>query len=254
MYGKIFSSMYEGSLVGAGPVVFAVWGYCISKAEAEESTVMLNPVLLSQIIGTSQEEIRKAIDFLCAPDNDSKNKEHEGRRLLLLSGLCYFVVSHKHYRSINNMADVREYHKVMKRKQRESKDVPDSPGLSGTPVSVSVSSSVDVIAKGVPKKGVDIESLNLPGPLKEAFASWVEARRVGKSPVTAKALELGVNRVRQLSNGSTAAAVKIVEQTVISGWRGFFPLKDDSSGGKAVPREELPGGAGRIFDANGEVA
>ena len=81
MYGKCFSSMYEGSMVGAGPVVFAVWGYCIAKADLD-GTVLLNPDLLAPVIGTSREEIVSAIQFLTQPDEHSKNPEHEGRRLL----------------------------------------------------------------------------------------------------------------------------------------------------------------------------
>ena len=142
MYGKIFASMYEGSLVGAGPVVFSVLGYCISRADPVESTVMLNPTLISGIIGTTKEEIEKAINFLTSPDKNSKNPDHEGRRLLQVSGYCYFFVSHQHYRSITSMQDVRSYEKERKRKQREKEVVPDihaCPGQDGTLVSASVS-------------------------------------------------------------------------------------------------------------------
>lgn len=140
MYGKHFDSMYEGSMVGAGPTVFAVWGYCICKADPETHTVLLNPKLLCNIIGTDEEDIIAAIDFLAKPDPESRNTDHEGRRLLLESGFEYHVVSHDYYRSISDKAALREYHREMKRKQREKrqcpKTVPDNPKCLGHSVSV----------------------------------------------------------------------------------------------------------------------
>ncbi len=122
MYGKIFSSMYEGSMVGAGPVVFAVWGYCIAKADVD-GTLLLNPALLAPIIGTSRVDIEGAINYLLKPDPHSKNPEHEGRRLLHQSGYQYFVVSHEHYRDMKNNEDRREYMREYMRKKREKQDV-----------------------------------------------------------------------------------------------------------------------------------
>lgn len=141
MYGKIFCSMYEGSMVGSGPVVFAVWGYCIAKADFDDHTVLLNPQLIAGIIGTTTDAIELAVTFLTAPDLKSKNQDHEGRRLLHQSGFSYLVVSHEHYREIRNRADVREYERVRKQNQRRKNNVPDSPGQHGTPVSVSESYS-----------------------------------------------------------------------------------------------------------------
>ena len=34
-FGKHFASMYEGSLVGSGPVVFAVMGYVIANQKPD---------------------------------------------------------------------------------------------------------------------------------------------------------------------------------------------------------------------------
>ena len=117
MYGKIFESLYEGSMVGAGPTVFAVWGYCIAKAD-DSGIVILNPALLAPIIGTSRVDVEQAIEFLTSPDPHSKNPEHEGRRLINVSGYAYSVVSHAIYRGIKNNQDRREYMREYMRKRR----------------------------------------------------------------------------------------------------------------------------------------
>jgi hypothetical protein len=144
MYGKIFESLYEGSMVGAGPTVFAVWGYCIAKAD-RGGIVILNPALLAPIIGTSRVDIERAIEYLERPDPNSKNPDHEGRRLLKMSGFAYFVVSHAVYRGMNNGEDRREYMREYMRKRRGEEAVNSLQSLQKltkvNPVSVSASAS-----------------------------------------------------------------------------------------------------------------
>lgn len=144
MYGKIFESLYEGSMVGAGPTVFAVWGYCIAKAD-RGGIVILNPALLAPIIGTSRIDIERAIEYLERPDPNSKNPDHEGRRLLKMSGFAYFVVSHAVYRGMKNGEDRREYMREYMRKRRGEEAVNSLQSLQKltkvNPVSVSASAS-----------------------------------------------------------------------------------------------------------------
>jgi hypothetical protein len=187
MYGKHFASMYEGSMVGAGAVVFAVWGYCISKGDPDTHTILLNPSLLGPILGEPVESITKAIDFLTSPDPNSKNPAHNGRRLLHESGYLYFMVSHEDYRNMKTMDDVREYERQRKQKYRESlkkKIVPDSPGPTGTPASVYVSDSVS--GKEESEKGTKTAHL----PPEPVSPTWRESFEVYLAECKAAYLKL----------------------------------------------------------------
>ena len=193
MYGKIFESLYEGSMVGAGPTIFAVWGYCIAKAD-REGIVNLNPVLLAPIIGTSRVDIERAIEYLERPDPNSKNPDHEGRRLLNMSGFAYFVVSHAVYRGMNNGVDRREYMREYMRKRRDDKSVNSLQSLQkltkANPVFVSVSDSVSdgegVQGKGKPPKHEPAipECLATVEGFADAFAAWVEFRAAKRAKAT----------------------------------------------------------------------
>ena len=145
MYGKIFASMFEGSMVGAGPVIYSVWAYCIAKADID-GTVLLNPALLASIIGTSRVEVESALEYLQSPDPHSKNPDNEGRRLLHQTGHLYFIVSFEVYRDIKNNEDRREYMREYMRKRREREDVNSLQSLQKLqkvyPASASVSASV----------------------------------------------------------------------------------------------------------------
>ena len=119
MYGKIFTSLYEGSMVGKGCAVFALWGYCISKADPVDHIVTLNPKLLCSIFGVEEEEVTNALEVLTGPDEESRCPDEEGRRLLHKGGHDYYLVTHDKYRAINSTDGHREYNREMKRRERE---------------------------------------------------------------------------------------------------------------------------------------
>ncbi len=116
MFGKFFASAFTGSMAGAGPDVFAVWGYVI--AHAWNGQVELNPLLVGAQIGMSQESVSSALDILCSPDPQSRNPEEDGRRLIREGSFLYSVVSHSIYRRISSKDDLRSYNRT---KQQESR-------------------------------------------------------------------------------------------------------------------------------------
>lgn len=119
MYGKFFSSTFTGSMIGAGPDVFAVWGYVIANTVG--SQVELNPRLLAPLIGTTPERIAAAIDFLTQPDAESRSKTAEGRRLIKEGEYAYHVPNSEAYRAIKDENDRREYNRLAQQKSRAKK-------------------------------------------------------------------------------------------------------------------------------------
>lgn len=119
MWGKHFRSMYEGSMYGSGVAVFAVWGYVISHAR--KGTIELNPRKLADTLGGECDEINKAIEFLCSPDEHSRFKEHGGRRLIRDGEFQYRVPSWEHYQKIMSEDDRREYNRLAKQRERDRK-------------------------------------------------------------------------------------------------------------------------------------
>lgn len=116
MYGKFFASAFTGSMCGAGSTVFAVWGYVI--AHAVRARVELNPILVAAAIGTTPAEVTAAIEYLCAPDPDSRSPANDGARMVREGAHGYLVVNLEAYRSIRNEDDRRAYNRE---KQRESR-------------------------------------------------------------------------------------------------------------------------------------
>ena len=98
-YGKIFNGMFTGSMLGAGPVVFALMSYVIANV-GRNSRLELNPQLLAVMIGCEVEEIENAIVYLTSPDPNSRTEDHDGRRMLYEGGFTYFVVNYAKYRDL----------------------------------------------------------------------------------------------------------------------------------------------------------
>lgn len=123
MYGKHFASAYSGSLVGSGLNVFAVWGYII--AHTHKSRVEINPVILAAVLGCTVEDVESAIKYLCEPDKRSRNKDHDGKRLIKEGEFQYFVTGHETYRNILNQDERRTYNREKQRECRKKKSVKD---------------------------------------------------------------------------------------------------------------------------------
>jgi hypothetical protein len=130
MWGKHFSSMYEGSLVGSGAIIFAVWGYVIANFIPDKKVgaqVRLNPVVLAAILGEKEGDVTKAIQFLCAPDKHSTTKDQQGKRLIQLSEFDYQVVNGAKYRAIRNEEERREQNRAAQARYRARLPKPGIP-------------------------------------------------------------------------------------------------------------------------------
>ena len=108
-YGQHYQSMYTGSMVGSGAMVYAVMGYVIANASPKTHEVELNTVLLATILGEPEEAVKKTIFFLCSPDPRSRTKKADGRRLVKRGEYNYFVVNHKHYMELLRKERRNEY-------------------------------------------------------------------------------------------------------------------------------------------------
>lgn len=120
--------MYEGSLFGQRPIVFAVLAYAISNARPAradgECYVEINPMLLAATFSTPANEIMETLRYLESPDPNSRSPREEGRRLALVGDdIChgprqYRLVNGRKYREMRDEDDRREQNRHAKRRQR----------------------------------------------------------------------------------------------------------------------------------------
>jgi hypothetical protein len=129
MYGRIFSSMFTGSMVGAGSDVFAVWAYAIANKD-KNGAVDLNPKLLAFVIGCGTDDVEVAVEFLCAPDENSRSKKDGGTRLVREGTYSYRIVNDEDYKKIHKAEDKSDYDRI----RYESKKTGGFPAEDEQPV------------------------------------------------------------------------------------------------------------------------
>lgn len=144
-YGKIFESLYTGSMVGSGINVFALWAYVIASAKPP-GTIELNPKILATVFGCTVQEIQDAIEKLCQPDPESRTREFEGRRIIPEGQFLYAVPTWGKYNSLRNEIERREQNREAARRYRtrqrnhaDSDDASSSSAESANTVCVSSS-------------------------------------------------------------------------------------------------------------------
>jgi hypothetical protein len=138
MYGKVWDSMYTGSMLGAGLGPFALMPYVISNMKPQkvgdmvEMRLELNPKLLAVILGTTETVVEKAIEWACSPDPDSRSKDEDGRRLVRLGQFEYLVVNGWAYTQKKAIERRREQLRRAAQKYRGKKIVKESSNPHGT--------------------------------------------------------------------------------------------------------------------------
>ena len=111
MFGKLFESVHEGSMVGSGFHVFAIWGYVVSRNRPDKD-VTLNPAVLSAVFGEPADRVQAAIDYLCAPDPNTTTPGEDGKRLIKTGQFNYRVVNGAKYRAIRSEEQRREQNRT----------------------------------------------------------------------------------------------------------------------------------------------
>ena len=96
-FAKVFRSMYSGSMYGAGMSVFAVWGWILAHKD-EHGRVEINADVIAHELGGSTQEVDEAVTYLSAPDERSRSRDEEGRRIIHEKAFTYRVVNHTTYR------------------------------------------------------------------------------------------------------------------------------------------------------------
>lgn len=120
MYGKIFDSIYDGTLVEDWMALITFQQMVILCDS--EGVIDMTPHAISRRTGIPIEYIESGIRSLEAKDPYSRSSDEDGRRILRLENSRdwgWKVVNHNIYRNIRNADDRREYKRKKQQEYRE---------------------------------------------------------------------------------------------------------------------------------------
>ena len=128
MFGKLFASMYDGTLATRGPWQALVTFQQMIVLCDRTGIVDMTADALSRRTTIPLDIIKIGITALEQPDSESRSPELDGRRIVRLSGSRdwgWQIVNHDKYRKIRSEDERREYMANLMRERRanEKKDV-----------------------------------------------------------------------------------------------------------------------------------
>lgn len=240
MYGKIFDTMYDGTLYGQWQAIVTLQQMLVLCTK--DGVIDMTPQAIAARTSIPFEIIEKGLEILSQPDPYSRTPGEEGRRICLIDEhrpWGWYIVNHAKYQKMQNRADKQEADRVRvaaKRNNNKTKAVADSRKVS-PPVADVAHATADVYATAKNNKGAG-QAFALPLWIPDgAWKGFEETRNRLRKPMTARAKAMIVRELEKLKEqGHNPVAV--LEQSERNGWQDVFPLKvksADKPNGSAGP-------------------
>lgn len=156
MYGKIFSSMYDGTLYGSWQAIVTLQ-QMIVLADVD-GVVDMTPQAIAARTSIPFDIIKIGIEVLEQPDPYSRSPAEDGRRIERLDAhrpWGWRIVNYHHYRHLQDAETVREQNRERQRRKRERDKSPDVTGV--TPGHAASRPSHNVTAGHSESRHVEVE-------------------------------------------------------------------------------------------------
>jgi len=119
MYGKIFTSIYDGTLAEDWRALIT-FQQLIVLCDAD-GIIDMTPASIARRTGIPIEHIEAGLEILTAPDPHSRSENEQGKRIIPIDderSWGWQIVNHKHYRDLRTSDDRREYMRNYMRNKR----------------------------------------------------------------------------------------------------------------------------------------
>lgn len=231
MYGKIFESMYEGTLYGQWEAIVTMQ-QLIVLANAD-GIVDYTPPAIAGKTSIPLEIIEKGLKILSAPDPYSRTPGHDGVRIVLIDDhkpWGWLIVNHEKYTKMIKREDKRQADReriANKRKSLKEQGCRE------------VSQSVANVAHE--DEDVDVDEnikTSLPEGLNaDAWKDYLQHRKdLRVKKLTPKGETMAMNKLLPLPHDQQQA---VVDTSISNGWTGLFPDRTTKPNKKLTYAEQL---------------
>ena len=243
MYGKIFVTMYDGTLIEnwKGLVTFQ---QMIVLAD-ENGVIDTTPKVLSARTGIPLEIIEEGIAVLEAEDKYSRSPEENGKRIERIDAhrpWGWIIVNYGKYVRLGNRNDKKQADKERIAAKREALRANKKEGLSNRrEVSQSVASvakvahiDIDIDKKTKAKKGLSVNLEPPPNVEPDLWTEYLSTRKRLKCPNTNRALNTLRNKISKLVDQGYNAN-ELIEDANSSGWKTVYGKREARNGNNQQP-------------------
>lgn len=133
MYGKIFESMYDGT-ISINWKAMIVFQQMIILCDSD-GVIDMTAIAISRRTNIPLDIIEHGIEFLSKPDPHSRSTLHEGKRIIPIDesrSWGWIIVNHSYYRNLASKEDKREKDRkrIAEKRKQESTQVIDNKDVS----------------------------------------------------------------------------------------------------------------------------
>jgi len=241
MYGKIFDSIYDGTLAEDWRALIT-FQQMIVLCDAD-GMIDMTPHAISRRTGIPIEHIEAGIKILENPDPYSRTDADEGRRIMRIDShrpWGWHIVNHTKYKNLQDSDMIRAQTRERVRKHREAKknyvtdgnvcngDVTDGNAKkrhTDTDTDTDTNTEEKIKIKPIrekPEKTNPQETTHLPDWVDmAAWSDFVTYRKELKKPLK----NMGVTRCLSLLEKYKPQQREIIDRSIQAGWTGLFEPK-----------------------------
>lgn len=271
MFGKIFESMYDGTLASDGPWQALVTFQQMIVLADQDGVVDMTASAIARRTSIPLEIIQLGVERLMAPDPESRTPDEDGRRITLVEehrAWGWQIVNYAKYRDMRKAEDRREYLRI---KQQESRSRRTSTGVNTPSTKINTSTDADTEVevdaevevkkkKATPAPWLTVDDLIASGLTAETAQGFIDHRRAKKAKLTALAWKGFVSEVEKATGWTLeAAALKAIARNWISVEAAWLLGSGGASGGaghvnRQKATEDNNRGVGQRWADGGEYA
>lgn len=214
MYGKIFASMFRGSLYGKWQAIITFQQMIILADQ--DGIVDYTPEALSATTSIPLEIIKEGIALLESPDPATRTPGEEGRRIVLTNpdrAWGWHIVNYAQYREIRTAEERRAYHRKYWTKRTQHHSTPLNNTQQTQPI-VEAEVKAEAIHTELPE-WLDVK-------LWDDFKQHRLSLKTKVTPLAEKRLLNTLEKLRAEGNN----VAEVINRSIENGWKGLFPLKN----------------------------
>jgi hypothetical protein len=254
MYGKIFESIYDGSLYGDWEAI-VVFKAMIVLAD-ETGIIDMSPQAFCGRTSYPMEVVKKGLSVLQKPDPDSRHPAHDGRRIIPLENGRSFgwqIVNYQIYRDMATRDDKKKSDRERIARKRSdtneaapvakcrkvSRKVAD---VAYTDTDTDTNTDENNKDKTPPVGAVHRQQAVSLGVPSDLWDEYIKTRKRVKATNSPLALTTLINLLSKYRAEGISPA-ELVAEANMRGWKSVFPPKPDNNHGKQTASQRAKAAA-----------
>jgi hypothetical protein len=149
-FTKLDEGIIYSSIMGEDDAVFRVWIVLLATCKADGISPV-SETFIASITKKDVAEIKRCIDTLMSPDETSRSKNDDGRRIERIDG-GFKIINYEKYRASSKTDYLREKQAKYRENLKKRIDNRDTKGIRSASASASASSSDSVLSEDSIKK------------------------------------------------------------------------------------------------------